>query len=83
MKLRLDIRGSDNRGTNNTALAGIALVQQSVEFVKKNIETVQDIGQIIDVVDNTGRSTTHKQTTMGKQECSRSTQTVRTRCHRC
>ena len=35
----------------NTALAGIALVQQSVEFVKKNIETVQDIGQIIDVVD--------------------------------
>lgn len=35
----------------STALAGIALVQQSVEFIKKNIETVQDIGQIIDVVD--------------------------------
>ena len=28
----------------STALAGIALVQQSVEFIKKNIETVQDIG---------------------------------------
>tara|TARA_B100000131_G_scaffold320790_1_gene369826 strand:+ start:6026 stop:6508 length:483 start_codon:yes stop_codon:yes gene_type:complete len=36
----------------STALAGIALVQQSVEFIKKNINTVQDIGQIFDMVDN-------------------------------
>ena len=36
----------------STALAGIALVQQSVEFVKKNINTAQDISQIFDMVDN-------------------------------
>ena len=36
----------------STALAGIALVQQSVEFIKKNINTVQDIRQIFDMVDN-------------------------------
>ena len=36
----------------STALAGIALVQQSVEFIKKNINTDQDISQIFDMVDN-------------------------------
>ena len=36
----------------STALAGIALVQQSVEFIKRNINTVQDIRQIFDMVDN-------------------------------
>ena len=36
----------------STALAGIALVQQSVEFIKKNINTAQDISQIFDMVDN-------------------------------
>ena len=36
----------------STAMAGIALVQQSVEFIKRNINTVQDIGQIFDMVDN-------------------------------
>ena len=33
----------------STALAGIALVQQSVEFIKRNINTVQDIRQIFDM----------------------------------
>ena len=36
----------------STALAGIALVQQSVEFIKKNINTAQDISEIFDMVDN-------------------------------
>lgn len=36
----------------STALAGIALVQQSVEFIKRNINTAQDISQIFDMVDN-------------------------------
>ncbi len=36
----------------STALAGIALVQQSVEFIKKNINTAQDISQIFDIVYN-------------------------------
>ena len=36
----------------STALAGIALVQQSVEFIKKNINNAQDISQIFDMVDN-------------------------------
>ena len=36
----------------STALAGIALVQQSVEFIKKNINTAQDISQIFDMIDN-------------------------------
>ena len=30
----------------STALAGIALVKQSVDFIKTHINTVQDIGQI-------------------------------------
>ena len=29
------------------ALAGIALVQKSVSFIKDNIQTCQDIGQIL------------------------------------
>ena len=36
----------------STALAGLALVQQSVEFIKKNINTAQDISEIFDMVDN-------------------------------
>ena len=35
-----------------TALAGIALVQKSVSFIKDNIQTCQDIGQIIGHVEN-------------------------------
>ena len=34
------------------ALAGIALVQKSVSFIKDNIQTCQDIGQIIGHVEN-------------------------------
>ena len=35
-----------------TALAGIALVKKSVDFIKSNIQTCQDIGQIIGHVEN-------------------------------
>lgn len=35
----------------STALTGLALVQQGVDFVKKNINTAQDIGQIFGMVD--------------------------------
>ena len=34
------------------ALAGIALVKKSVDFIKENIQTCQDIGQIIGHVEN-------------------------------
>ena len=34
------------------ALAGIALVQKSVSFIKDNIQTCQDIGQILGHVEN-------------------------------
>ena len=34
-----------------TALAGIALVQKSVDFIKSNINTVQDIRGIVAAVD--------------------------------
>ena len=33
-------------------LAGIALVKQSVDFIKSNISTVQDIGQIAGQIDD-------------------------------
>ena len=33
-------------------LTGIALVQQSVAFIKSNINTVQDIGQIATQIDD-------------------------------
>ncbi len=33
-------------------LTGIALVQQSVKFIKENISTVQDIGQIASQIDD-------------------------------
>ena len=33
-------------------LTGIALVKQSVEFIKSNIETVNDIGEIVGAIDN-------------------------------
>lgn len=36
----------------STALAGIALVKQSVDFIKTHINTVQDIGQIANQIDN-------------------------------
>ena len=36
----------------STALAGIALVKQSVDFIKTHINTVQDIGQIAGQIDN-------------------------------
>ena len=35
-----------------TALAGIALVKKSVDFIKSNIQTCQDIGQIMGHIDN-------------------------------
>ena len=35
----------------STALAGIALVKQSVDFIKSNISTAQDIGQIAGQID--------------------------------
>ena len=36
----------------STTLAGIALVKQSVDFIKTHISTVQDIGQIASQIDN-------------------------------
>lgn len=33
-------------------LTGMALVKQSVDFVKSNIETIQDVGQIAGLVNN-------------------------------
>ena len=36
----------------STTLAGIALVQKSVEFVKSNINTMNDVKDIIGVIDN-------------------------------
>ena len=36
----------------SAALAGIALVQKSVSFIKDNIQTCQDIGQILGHVEN-------------------------------
>lgn len=36
----------------STVLTGLALVKQSVDFVKSNIATVQDIGQIAGVINN-------------------------------
>jgi len=35
----------------STVLTGIALVKQSVEFIKSNIETVRDIGEIAGAID--------------------------------
>ena len=35
-----------------TALAGIALVTKSVEFIKSNIQTAQDIGQFVGAIEN-------------------------------
>ena len=35
-----------------TALAGIALVTKSVEFIKSNIQTAQDIGQFVGAIDD-------------------------------
>ena len=35
-----------------TALAGIALFKKSVDFIKSNIQTCQDIGQIMGHIDN-------------------------------
>jgi hypothetical protein len=36
----------------STALAGIALVQQSVSFIKSNISTAKDIGEIAGAIDS-------------------------------
>lgn len=35
----------------SAVLTGIALVKQSVEFIKSNIDTVKDIGEIIGAID--------------------------------
>ena len=34
------------------AMAGVALVKASVEFIKSNIDTAKDIGEIAGAVDN-------------------------------
>ena len=44
----------------SAALAGIALVKKSVDFIKSNIQTCQDIGQIIGHVENA---------MIGEQQC--------------
>ena len=36
----------------STALAGIALVTKSIEFIKSNIQTAQDIGQFVGAIDD-------------------------------
>ena len=36
----------------STALAGLALVKASVSFIKDNINTAKDIGEIMGHVDN-------------------------------
>ena len=40
-------------------LAGIALVKQSVDFIKSNINTAKDIGEIADAVDGLFRGQDH------------------------
>ena len=35
-----------------TVLTGIALVTKSVEFIKSNIQTAQDIGQFVGAIDD-------------------------------
>ena len=42
-----------------TALAGIALVKKSVDFIKSNIQTCQDIGQIMGHIDNAMNAEQH------------------------
>lgn len=44
----------------SATLAGIALVQKSVEFIKSNIQTAQDIGQFVSSIDDAFK---------GEQEC--------------
>lgn len=36
----------------STALAGIALVTKSIDFIKSNIQTAQDIGQFVGAIDD-------------------------------
>ena len=36
----------------SATLAGIALVQKSVDFIKSNIQTAQDIGQFVGAIDD-------------------------------
>ena len=48
-------------------LAGIALVKQSVDFIKSNISTVQDIGQIAGQIDNLFRGEQEVQKARGKK----------------
>lgn len=48
-------------------LAGIALVKQSVDFIKSNISTVQDIGQIAGQIDGLFRGEQEVQKARGKK----------------
>jgi hypothetical protein len=48
-------------------LAGIALVKQSVDFIKSNISTVQDIGQIAGQIDDLFRGEQEVQKARGKK----------------
>jgi hypothetical protein len=48
-------------------LAGIALVKQSVDFIKSNISTVQDIGQIAGQIDALFRGEQEVQKARGKK----------------
>ena len=50
-------------------LAGIALVKQSVDFIKSNISTVQDIGQIAGQIDDLFRGEQEVQKARGKKSC--------------
>ena len=64
----------------STALTGFALVQQGVDFVKKNINTAQDIGQIFGMVDAGSKwKRPDKQIEVGQQITSGSTQGRRQR----
>jgi hypothetical protein len=48
-------------------LTGIALVQQSVKFIKDNISTVQDIGQIATQIDDLFRGEKEAQQARAKK----------------
>ena len=48
-------------------LTGIALVQQSVKFIKENISTVQDIGQIASQIDDLFRGEKEAQQARAKK----------------
>ena len=55
-------------------LAGIALVKQSVDFIKSNINTAKDIGDIAGAVEGLFRGQEKReQETKSRSQCRRST----------